>query len=111
MVQPMRMGGHGCVGGGANIWPRAVVQLYDAVLAGDEATISRLDPLMQRMGGLFAAAGPENGPILALKHEAGRRGLCSARVAPPLRPIDEPRLAAMAQILADLNVLDDGAVA
>ena len=111
MVQTMRMGGHGCVGGGANIWPRAVVQLYDAVLAGDEATISRLDPLMQRMGGLFATAGPENGPILALKHEAGRRGLCSARVAPPLRPIDEPRLGAMAKVLEDLRVLDDGEVA
>jgi dihydrodipicolinate synthase/N-acetylneuraminate lyase len=64
MVDTLALGGHGCVGGGANVWPQLFVQLYAAATQGDLPEVERLQ---------------EQLATLAVIYDDGQYGACAIR--------------------------------
>ena len=106
MVETMKLGGHGCVGGAGNVWPRLLVDLYEAIGGGDAAAVRKLDAAVQRVAEIFAATELENGAIHALKWAASRLGLCDPRVSPPLLALSPARREAVQRKLEETGLLE-----
>lgn len=93
LAKVVALGGHGGVCGGANIWPRLFVDLFDAAVAGKEPEIDALLSQVKYLGEIYSAAGDEfSAVIVGTKIALGQLGICSDVLAAPIRPpTDEAR--------------------
>jgi 4-hydroxy-tetrahydrodipicolinate synthase len=98
-------GGHGGICGGANLWPRLYVALYQAAARGDLAEVRRLHAKVTgTMGTLFRAR--ETGASFAqsIKCALSCIGICENRMALPLVPASAEREQEMRRALAEIDV-------
>lgn len=90
LVDAMQAGAHGGVPGGGNLYPRVMVELYEALLENDTATIIALqDRLTWFHQHIYRAADGPNGWIVALKAAMALQGLCTEVTAEPLHPMSD----------------------
>lgn len=81
-------GGHGCVGGGAHVCPRMFVQLYDALVAGNHAEVSRLYVQLKLLGRMYGDAPTATIIIRRIKCALDQMGICRDEMADPLSECD-----------------------
>jgi 4-hydroxy-tetrahydrodipicolinate synthase len=105
LVEAIRLGAHGCVGGGANAWPQLLVALYEAAVAGDAAQIDALQARLQRLSRMFAGGGYAVGVVRALKAALHALGVCSDRLAEPFRTCNAEERALVTSILQEEGLL------
>ena len=74
MLEMVRAGAHGCVGGGANLLPRLLVALYRAAAAGDVAQSDQLQAELSRLAVLYDAPSVAGG-IRNLKSALAQLGV------------------------------------
>ncbi|MGB5554053.1 MAG: dihydrodipicolinate synthase family protein [Flavobacteriaceae bacterium] len=83
-------GGHGAVAGGANIFPRLFVDLYEASVAQD---LERIKPLRQSIvkmhSTLYNLGGTSTKSIRAIKCALDIMDICADHMAQPLKRYDE----------------------
>lgn len=80
------LGAHGGVCGGANVFPRLFVELYDATLANDSPRIDQLQAGVLRLAEtIYAAAATGYGSICGIKRALCCEGICRDEVALPLK--------------------------
>lgn len=90
LVPAVTAGAQGCVGGGANLFPKLYVSLYEAVLAGNGEEVRRLDHIVQEINDRVYTVGEAGTSYLkGLKCAAALLGLCSGRLAEPLHAFAE----------------------
>lgn len=96
LARSLKVGGHGGVCGGANLFPHLYVQLYHAATSGDWSRVSELQAVIQEVSdSLYAVTDSGARVIQGIKCGLGSMGLCSPCVAPPFRTYvgpDEERI-------------------
>jgi len=83
-------GGHGAVAGGANLFPRLYVDLYEASIANDLKKIALLrDKLIQIENKIYNVGENTSKYIKSIKCALSVMGICDDYVAHPFRKFDE----------------------
>lgn len=99
-------GAHGAVTGGANIFPRLYVKLFEAARSGDLARVRELHALVMRVSeGLYRIGRHSSAGIKAIKCALSLSGICDDFMAEPFRRFQEPERARVWQILDELRPL------
>ncbi len=104
LVDTMEVGGHGCVSGGANVWPQLYVALYDAALRGDGAAIEQLQAQLNQFSAIYEDGQYGACAIRGIKTALALLGICDEQMAATFRPATAEQRATIAACLQKLNV-------
>ncbi len=100
-LDSLKLGAHGAVAGGANLYPRLFRQLHDAFAAGDTSTASALQQeIITRGERIFNATGNPSSVFAAVKGGLAALGLCEPHMAPPIEPCSPELIARLRTLLA-----------
>ena len=102
-AEAIRLGGDGGVHGGANLFPKLFVRLYEAAVAGDEAEVARLQAQVERLGGIWNVGKYASRHIKAMKSGLSILGVCGDALAEPFNAFLPPERAKVAAILESLD--------
>jgi dihydrodipicolinate synthase/N-acetylneuraminate lyase len=103
LVEAMRIGAHGGVCGGSNVFPELFVNLYQAARDGRRAEIVRLQDLVVRFGrGVYTAG---DNYLRGLKCALSLAGLCSDVMAEPFQPVEPGDRDQVRHTMQDLGLL------
>lgn len=107
LAESVLVGGRGGICGGANLYPELYVELYNAAANGDLAVIHKLQHRVLRLSSkLYSVGDPPSGYLTGLKCALACLGVCSGRLAEPLRELPPEKSASIKQHLLDLGLLD-----
>lgn len=102
-------GAHGGVNGGANLFPRLYVQLYEAASGGDVARARTLHAIVMRVSeGLYRIGRHSSAAIKGLKCALAESGICDDVMAEPFRRFRDPERARVRQVMEELRGLVEG---
>jgi 2-dehydro-3-deoxy-D-pentonate aldolase len=97
-------GGHGSIAGGANIFPRLFVDLYDAAINRDIDEIARLrEKVMMINSTVFSIVNYDSRIIKGIKCALSAMDICSDYMALPLRRYSEDDRSRVKQYVEDLQ--------
>jgi 4-hydroxy-tetrahydrodipicolinate synthase len=97
-------GGHGGVNGGANMFPKLYVSLYNASVNRDFEEISRLQQKVMQISTTIYKVGHYGSSYLkGLKCALSVMGICNDFMAEPFHRFKEPERMKIKQLLEDLN--------
>jgi dihydrodipicolinate synthase/N-acetylneuraminate lyase len=92
------------VNGGANLFPRLYVKLFEAAKAGDLARVRELHALVMRVSeGLYRIGRHSSAIIKGIKGALALSGVCDDFMAEPFQRFHEPERARVQQILDELK--------
>tara|TARA_R110000744_G_scaffold812_1_gene3051 strand:+ start:12328 stop:13251 length:924 start_codon:yes stop_codon:yes gene_type:complete len=87
MAETVLMGGNGGIAGGANLFPKLYVKMYEAAIAHDFETIKILQKQILEIASLLYNIGQFNSSYLkGVKGAASLLGICNNYMASPLKP-------------------------
>ncbi len=102
-LDALRLGAHGVVGGGGNIYPALFRSLQDAYDRGDLATATLMQEQITRTGQmLFAITGRPSSVFPAVKAGLAALNLCEPHMAPPLTACTTGQQAAVRELIMSL---------
>lgn len=111
-AESVLMGGDGGVNGGGNLNPRLFVSLFQAADRRDQPEIDRLQAEVLRLGEIYTIAGPgPSGYLRGLKTALEAAGICSGRLAPPFRAIEDADRRKLAALVSTLGLDQAGKAA
>jgi 4-hydroxy-tetrahydrodipicolinate synthase len=97
-------GGHGGVNGGANMFPKLYVSLYNASMDRNYVTINTLQQkVMQICSGIYKVGHYGSSYIKGVKCALSLMGICSDFMAEPFHRFKETERLIISQLLEDLN--------
>jgi 4-hydroxy-tetrahydrodipicolinate synthase len=104
-------GGHGGVNGGANVFPRLYVRLFEAARAGDVTRARQLHGAIMRVSGSLYRIGRHSSAIIkGIKGALSCLGICADGMAEPFSRFREEERkvvqARLAELQVDLGQLD-----
>ena len=102
LAEAIRLGAHGGIAGGSNLWPELYIHLYQAASAGKEADVHRLQTIILDISKSIYHRRPEHSSYLrGLKCALAAMGYCRNVMTEPFEPFtgDEAEVvrAALAQ--------------
>ncbi|MDZ4659567.1 MAG: dihydrodipicolinate synthase family protein [Bythopirellula sp.] len=101
----IELGGHGGVTGGANVWPRLFVDLYDAAVARNSMRVAELAPQVVELGKIYAVAGNHfSAGIAGIKMALEVLGICGSTLAQPIQPVTAEDKEHIKEIMSSLNI-------
>ncbi len=103
-------GGHGGVNGGANIFPRLYVDLFEAARAGDIARARELHAQVMRVGGLYGVGRHPSAIIKGIKCALSVLGICDDFMAEPFHRFLKPEREKVKMLLAGMKTESRGEV-
>lgn len=90
LADTLEMGGHGGVTGGANLFPKLYVALYEAFQKKETETVNKLqDTILFLSKNLYTNGTYRSSYLKGLKAAMAFEGLCQGNFAPPLFPYSE----------------------
>ena len=102
-AQAVAMGAHGGVNSGANLFPKLYVSLYEAALAGDQATVDALQEKVVRIyDTIYHAVQDPSSYVKGLKCALSCMGICSDTMAQPLQRLGDPQRQIIAENLKQI---------
>jgi len=110
LATTVRMGGHGGVCGGANLFPRLYVDFFEAAKAGRADVIKQLQDAVIAVGqGLYRFENHATSFIKGLKAALAFEGICNGEMALPFAPLALDQMQALhANLLALQKKLETG---
>lgn len=106
LMQAMLSGGHGGVNGGANMFPKLYVSMYDSVVARDFERMEALQKqILQISSGIYTIGNSPASYLQGVKAALSIMGICDDAMAVPNRAFNERQKEVAVKILKDLNVL------
>lgn len=107
LVEAFKSGAHGAVTGGANLFPRLFVDLYDAATKGDEGETARLQRMVVELGnGVYRVSAAASSYLRGLKSALVCLGICSGFVAEPYESYGPGESAQVRRALEELGLLE-----
>ncbi len=100
LVQSLAAGGDGGVHGGANIFPRLLVEPYESAQNQDPARTEALKRSVERLQEIYAVGKYDSRFVKATKCALSVLGVCSDRMAEPLNRFLTPERERVSAILA-----------
>jgi 4-hydroxy-tetrahydrodipicolinate synthase len=108
LADAVLLGGDGGVCGGANLYPRLLVDLYEAARTGDTEQIERLDArLLQFRETIYAVGNSAARVIKGLKCALSCLGICNDFMAEPFRRFRTPQRRKIQEHLERLQITPD----
>jgi 2-dehydro-3-deoxy-D-pentonate aldolase len=107
LVDAIRAGGDGGVLAGANLFPRVLVDLYDAALADDEQRIERIEKRLVLQRRIYALGQGATASLQGIKCGLSLFGICQARMAHPFTGLTDAQCSQVAAILNEINALGE----
>jgi 4-hydroxy-tetrahydrodipicolinate synthase len=105
-AETVLMGGHGGVNGGANLFPKLYVALYNAALAKDFARIEELQDLVMEISTRIYTVGSYGSSYLkGLKGALSALGIINGNIAPPFTTFDEKEMTKVIANIKDIEVM------
>ena len=102
LLDSLRIGAHGGVCGGANLFPRLFVSLYQAAIGGDLVTARELQQKVREVGELLYGIGEAQSSYLrGLKLGLELMGICRSTLAVPYLSADSTRHEMLGEILKE----------
>ena len=102
--ETIMQGGHGAIAGGANMFPRLFVDLYEASVARDFGKISVLRNIVMRLYNTIYSVGKTSSKYTkGVKCSLSVLGLCSDYVAFPLRKFEGEDRQKIEQYIAEMG--------
>jgi 4-hydroxy-tetrahydrodipicolinate synthase len=106
MAEFVLTGGHGGVNGGANLFPKLYVDLYEAAVKKDFKIIQELQQkVMQISSSIYNVGHYGSSYLKGLKCALSVRGICSDFMAEPFRRFNEPERKKIEEALTALELL------
>lgn len=103
-AETVLMGGHGGVNGGANLFPKLYVALYNAALAKDFTRIEALQNLVMEISTRIYTVGSYGSSYLkGLKGALSALGIVNGNIAPPFTTFDEKE---MTKVIANIKEIE-----
>lgn len=100
-------GGHGAVAGGANLFPRLFVDLYEASLNNDQQKIKELREKLMQIETMIYDVGDHNSKYFkSIKSAFSVMGLCNDYVAMPFKKFDSEQKQIIAKNLKEMDILE-----
>ena len=103
LIESLRLGGDGGVNGGANLFPRLFVRLYEAAVAGDAARTQALQAEAAKLHAIYDIGKYASRHIKAMKCGASLLGLCEDALAEPFNAFEPPERQRVAAILETVD--------
>lgn len=104
-ARSMARGGHGCVAGGANVFPELLVALYDACVEHREGDIQVLQNLLDRFRlEIYTIGEPESGCLRGIKGALSALGICQGAVTDPYVPFTPVEQAELDRRLQEFQI-------
>lgn len=98
------MGGHGAVNGGANLFPKLLVNIYNAAIERDfEKMMPLQKKVMQLSTTLYKVGSYGSSYLKGMKCALSIMGICSDVMAEPFRRFEEHDKMTIKKLLEDLN--------
>lgn len=104
LVDTMEVGGHGCVSGGANVWPQLYVGLYEAALRGDDATVEKFLGQLNQFSAIYEDGQYGACAIRGIKTALAILRICDEQMAATFRPATDEHRARIVACLQKLNL-------
>ncbi len=99
-LDSLKLGAHGAVAGGANLYPHLFRQLHDAFATGDTGKAAVLQQEISVRGArIFSATGNPSSVFAAIKGGLAALGLCEPHMAPPIEPCSPELIARFRSLL------------
>jgi len=99
-------GGHGAIAGGANMFPRFFVDMYEASVAGDLEKIKLHHKIMMKIYNTIYTVGKTTSRYtLGVKSALSVMGICSDYAAQPLHKFDDEQRKKMEQFIIEIKEL------
>ena len=103
-AETVLMGGNGGVNGGANLFPKLYVALYNAAIAKDFARIEELQNLVMEISTRIYTVGSYGSSYLkGLKGALSALGIINGNIAPPFTTFDERE---MIKVIANIKEIE-----
>lgn len=106
LAETVRRGGDGGVNGGANIHPRLLVDLYQAVKNGEAARASELQEKLLQFGKIYSVGRHASAVIKGMKCSCALLGLCDDLMAEPFERFNPPERERVRAILESVGLLE-----
>lgn len=104
-AETVLMGGNGGVNGGANLFPKLYVALYNAALAKDFARIEELQDLVMEISTRIYTVGSYGSSYLkGLKGALSALGIVNGNIAPPFTTFDEKEMVKVIANIKDIEI-------
>lgn len=102
-LEGLRLGAHGVVGGGANVYPRLFRALQDAHDKDDRITSSAIQSQITRLGNeIFDITGRPTSVFCAVKAGLAAMGFCEPHMLAPLTTCTDLQIASIREALASM---------
>ena len=101
LIDSSRLGGHGGVNGGANLFPKLFVSAHAAALAGDAPRMAELQSRIDSLQRIYTIGKYASRFIKATKCALSLRGICDDQLAQPFNRFLPPERARMAAIIEE----------
>lgn len=88
LVETLKMGGHGGVNGGAQLFPHLFVDLYAAVQRKDKETVASREQALAQLGRIYTVGPHASAVVQGMKCALSVMGICSDRMALPFSPLN-----------------------
>lgn len=104
-AETVLMGGNGGVNGGANLFPKLYVALYNAALAKDFVRIEELQDLVMEISTRIYTVGSYGSSYLkGLKGALSALGIVNGNIAPPFTTFDEKEMVKVIANIKDIEI-------
>ena len=104
-AETVMMGGNGGVNGGANMFPKLYVALYNAAIAKDFARIEVLQDLVMEISTRIYTVGSYGSSYLkGLKGALSALGIVNGNIAPPFTTFDEKEMTKVIANIKDIEI-------
>lgn len=105
LAESVLLGGDGGVCGGANMFPKLYVDLYNAAVEGDLAKVAELHKKVIHISTTIYSVGKYSSSFLkSVKSTLSLMGICSDFVSEPFHRFEAPEKAKVEKLLASLDI-------
>ena len=106
LAESLLLGGDGGVCGGANLWPRLYVDLFNAAIHQDLPEVLRLHQQVAHLAGTIYHVGRHRSSVIkGLKCALACLGICGDFMAEPFHRFRDPERAQIARYVAELGIV------
>ena len=105
LVDSLWAGGHGGVNGGANLWPRLFVDIYDAACRNDGPALESLQEKAFVLRKLYRIGRHPSSLIKGIKCALSLLNICDDFIAEPFHHFRAPERSRVAQVLEETGLL------
>ena len=109
LAETVRRGGDGGVNGGANVYPRLFVDLFQAAKEGNASRQDELQTKLLQFGKIYSVGRHASSVIKGMKCSCSLLGICDDLMAEPFTRFNPPERERVRAILNSLGLLNESA--